>query len=84
MDCECVCFSTSYTEHHHPATPQAQASTPPVPGLPPCCRQAQVAVDRAEVLEPGCSSLNPGPESGARRTGRMLVSTDQGCAKDVS
>lgn len=26
--------------------------------------QAQVAVDRAEVLEPGCSSLNPGPDPG--------------------
>ena len=46
----CVCFSTAYTEHHHPAIPHTQASTPPVPSL----------------LQPGmgCSGQSRGP--GAR------------------
>ena len=80
----CVRFSPAYTEHHHPATPQIQASTPPLRGLSPYYRQTRVAVDGAEVLAPGCSSLNPGPESRARIMGRMLVSPEQGCTKDVS
>ena len=80
--CGSVCVLVLHTQS---IITQPSRTHRPLPLLfPACCSQAWVAVDRAEVLEPGCSSLNPGPESGARRTGRMLVSTDQGCTKDVS
>lgn len=76
--------SAVYTERHHPALLQMQASTPPAPKPVSLSQTGMGTVDRAEVLRPDCSSSNPGPESWASEMGRMLVSTEQGCTEDVS